>query len=118
MTCWPGCRAAVGSLVSHAEQLGGGRVVFPTFTHWDNARAQKRLVEEVFEIDRIAMVYGWSMGGQQALHWGAMFPDRVERICAICTSARTSEHNNVFLEGVRATLTADPAWTGSYTRLQ
>ena len=94
------------------EPLNHGR--FPAFTQWDNVRAQKRLVEEVFGVERLAMVYGWSMGGQQALHWGAMFPDRVERICAICTSARTSEHNKVFLEGVRATLTADPAWTGSY----
>jgi homoserine O-acetyltransferase len=94
------------------EPFGHGR--FPTFTHWDNIQAQKRLVEEVFGVERIALVYGWSMGGQQALHWGALFPDQVERICAICASAKTSEHNKVFLEGVRATLTTDPAWTGSY----
>ena len=50
------------------------------------------------------------MGGQQALHWGAIFPDRVARICAVCTSARTSPHNKVFLEGIRATLTSDAAW--------
>lgn len=83
---------------------------WPAFTHWDNARAQKRLLEEVFGIERLALVYGWSMGAQQALHWGALFPDRVERICAVCGSARTSPHNKVFLEGVRATLTADPNW--------
>src|SRR5690606_4624829 len=34
----------------------------------------------------------------------------VERIAAICGSARTSRHNFVFLEGVKAALTADPAW--------
>jgi homoserine O-acetyltransferase len=50
------------------------------------------------------------MGAQQALHWGALFPDRVERIAAICGSAKTSPHNLVFLEGVKAALTADPAW--------
>jgi homoserine O-acetyltransferase/O-succinyltransferase len=96
------------------EPFGHGR--FPVFTHWDNVHAQKRLVEEVFGVERVALVYGWSMGGQQALHWGALFPAMVERICAVCTSARTSEHNKVFLEGVRATLTADPAWSGSYFR--
>ena len=96
------------------EPLNHGR--FPVFTQWDNVHAQKRLVEEVFGVERLAMVYGWSMGGQQALHWGAIFPDRVERICALCTSARTSEHNKVFLEGIRATLTADASWTGSYFR--
>ena len=83
------------------------------FTHVDNVRAQQRMLAEVFGIERLALVYGWSMGAQQALHWGALFPDRVERIAAICGSARTSKHNLVFLEGIRAALTADPAWTGN-----
>jgi homoserine O-acetyltransferase/O-succinyltransferase len=88
----------------------------PVFTHWDNVHAQKRLIEEVFGIERLALIYGWSMGGQQALHWGAIFPDKVQRIVALCTSARTSPHNKVFLEGIRATLTADPAWSnGTFT---
>jgi len=82
----------------------------PVFTHWDNVQAQKRLLEERFGISRLALAYGWSMGGQQVLHWGAIFPDRVERICALCTSARTSEHNKVFLEGIRAILTSDAHW--------
>jgi len=86
----------------------------PTFTHWDNIHAQRRLLREVFGVERLAMVYGWSMGGQQALHWGALFPQEVERICATCTSARTSVHNKVFLQGVRAALTADPNWQGDH----
>lgn len=91
-----------------AEPFGPGRA--PVFTHWDNVQAQERLLRERFGITRLALVYGWSMGGQQALHWGAIFPDRVRAICAVCTSARTSPHNKVFLEGIRATLTADGAW--------
>jgi homoserine O-acetyltransferase len=78
----------------------------------DNVRIQHRLLTEVFGIKKIALVYGFSMGGQQAFHWGALFPDLVERICAVCGSAKTSPHNWVFLEGVKAALTADPAWTG------
>lgn len=94
-----------------AEPFGLGRN--PTFTHWDNVHAQERLLRERFGVSRLALAYGWSMGGQQALHWGAIFPDRVQRICAVCTSARTSPHNKVFLEGLRATLTADTAWNGT-----
>ena len=96
------------------EPLRFGRA--PTFTHWDNVHAQRRLMDEVFGVSKLALIYGWSMGGQQALHWGAIFPDLVARICAVCTSAKTSEHNKVFLEGVRATLTADPNWTGTHFR--
>ncbi len=91
-----------------AEPYGSGR--FPSFTHVDNIQAQHRLVTDMFGVDRIAMIYGWSMGAQQALHWAALYPDQVERVCAICGTARTTDHNRIFLEGVRAALTTDPAY--------
>jgi homoserine O-acetyltransferase len=91
-----------------AEPFGAGRS--PVFTHWDNVHAQERLLRERFGVTKLALAYGWSMGGQQALHWGAIFPDRVERICAVCTSARTSPHNKVFLEGIRAILKSDAGY--------
>jgi len=91
-----------------------GRDRYPTFTHWDNVHVQRRLLDEVYGIERLALVYGWSMGAQQALHWGTIFPGQVDRICAVCGSARTSIHNKVFLEGVRATLTSDPNWRGDH----
>lgn len=91
-----------------------GKDRYPLFTHWDNVHAQKRLLEEVFDVERLALIYGWSMGAQQALHWGAIFPQMVERICAVCGSARTSVHNKVFLDGVRSTLTGDPSWRGTH----
>ena len=83
---------------------------FPSFTHIDNIYAQRRMLDEVFGIRRLELVYGWSMGGQQALHWGALFPDCVKRVAAICSSAKTSPHNRVFLEGLRSILMTDAAW--------
>src|ERR1051325_11556715 len=53
------------------------------FTMTDNVRVQQRLLVEVFGIERVKLVYGFSMGAQQAFHWGALFPDRVERIAPI-----------------------------------
>ena len=58
----------------------------------------------------IALVYGWSMGGMQAYHWAACHPDMVERAAIVCGSARCSPYNHVFLEGVKAALTTDPAF--------
>lgn len=84
----------------------------PSFTHIDNITAQRRLLREVFGVERLALAYGWSMGAQQALHWGSLFPDEVERIAAVCSSAKTTPHNIVFLEGLRAALITDPAWNG------
>jgi homoserine O-acetyltransferase len=85
---------------------------YDLFTHVDNVRAQRQMLADVFGIERLALVYGWSMGAQQAYHWGALFPDQVERIAAICGTAKTSIHNLVFLEGLRAALTADAAFNG------
>jgi homoserine O-acetyltransferase len=84
------------------------------FTHVDNVRAQRQMLADVFGIERLALVYGWSMGAQQAFHWGALYPEQVQRIAAVCGSAKTSPHNLVFLEGIRAALTADAAFNGKY----
>ena len=52
-------------------------------THHDNVAAQERLLREGFGIERLALVYGWSMGGQQAYHFAALLhPERVERLVA------------------------------------
>lgn len=83
---------------------------FPKVTAYDNVRAQHRLVTEKFGIETIKLVTGWSMGGLQTFHWGAMYPDMVERIAPFCGSAKCSRHNFVFLEGVKAALTADAAF--------
>jgi homoserine O-acetyltransferase/O-succinyltransferase len=91
---------------------------YPQFTMTDNVRVQERLMREVFGVERVKLVYGFSMGAQQAFHWAALFPDQVERIAAICGSAKTSPHNIVFLEGVRAALTADPAWQDGWFATQ
>ena len=95
-----------------------GRAGFPRVTYYDNIRCQHRLVTERFGIERIALVCGFSMGAQQSYHWGALFPDMVERIAPWCGSARTSRHNFVFLEGVKAALTADDAWQGGWYEQQ
>ncbi len=82
-------------------------------TAHDNVRAQRRLLAEVFGIDRLHAVYGWSMGAQQAYHWAAAFPDAVQRIVVNCGSARTSTHNRVFLAGMMAVLEAAPEYDGT-----
>jgi len=116
------------SFIIVLDQLGNGlssspsntappqdRMRFPTVTILDDIAAQHRLVTEGFGIRRVALVTGWSMGAQQAFQWAASHPDMVERIAPFCGTAKTTPHNVVFLEGVRAALTADAAWmNGDY----
>lgn len=87
---------------------------FPNVTAYDNVRVQYRLISEKFGIERVKLVTGWSMGALQTFHWGCLFPDMVERILPFCGSAKCSRHNFVFLEGVKAALTADAAWDNGW----
>jgi homoserine O-acetyltransferase len=91
---------------------------FPRVTACDNVRLQHRLVTEKFFVKRLALVTGWSMGALQTFHWGALFPDMVQRIAPFCGSAKCSRHNFVFLEGVKAALTCDAAYNGGWYKEQ
>ena len=83
---------------------------FPNITAYDNVRQQHRLVTENFGISKLKLVTGWSMGALQTYHWGALYPDMVERILPFMGSAKCSRHNYVFLEGAKAALLADAAF--------
>jgi homoserine O-acetyltransferase/O-succinyltransferase len=87
---------------------------FPRVTFWDQVQQQHKLVTEKFGIETLALVTGWSMGAGQTYQWSVSFPDMVQRACPFCGSSKTSEHNFVFLEGVKAALTADDAFQGGW----
>ena len=85
---------------------------FPLITLWDNISSQHKLLTEHLKVKRLALVTGWSMAGCQAYQWAAQFPDIVNAILPFCSSAKTSPHNFVFLEGVKAAHCADQKWKG------
>ncbi|OYW79561.1 MAG: hypothetical protein B7Z19_04915 [Polynucleobacter sp. 32-46-5] len=87
---------------------------FPHVTLYDNVFLQHRFITEHFGISKIKLVVGWSMGAQQTYQWGCLYPEMVERIAPFCGSAKTSPHNFVFLEGVKAALTADGAFNDGW----
>jgi homoserine O-acetyltransferase len=97
-----------GRSSSASQQQDYPAVVTPA----DNVRAQQRLLAERFGVEQVAAVYGFSMGGIQAYHWAALFPERVERAIVVCGSARTSDHNKVFLSGLLRVLEAAPEHLG------
>lgn len=82
------------------------RANFPQVTIYDNVQFQYRLVTEKFDIQKIALVVGWSMGGIQSFQWGASFPDMVERIAPFCGGAKTWPQMYVVLDGMKAALMA------------
>ncbi|KAK9909948.1 hypothetical protein WJX75_009924 [Coccomyxa subellipsoidea] len=90
------------------------RARFPQIAVQDNVRAQHQLVTEKFGITSLECVVGWSMGAGQSFQWAVSYPDMMKTILPFCGSARTSQHNKVFLEGVKAALTADSKFQGGW----
>jgi homoserine O-acetyltransferase len=87
---------------------------FPKLSIGDDVNAQARLLEQAFGIDRLALVVGGSMGGQQVYEWAVTRPAMVERAAPIACTARISPHQQVFVEALREAITSDPAWRGGW----
>jgi len=87
---------------------------FPDVTFYDQVEQQHKLVTEQWGIETLPLVTGWSMGAGQTYQWAVSYPDMVQRACPFCGSSKTSEHNIVFLEGVKSALTADDAFQGGW----
>ncbi|KAM3450196.1 hypothetical protein MY3296_006305 [Beauveria thailandica] len=79
---------------------------FPDVTVKDNVTAQHRLVTEGLGVTHARAVLGWSMGAGQTYQWLTQYPDFMDLGVPFCGSARTSIHNQVFLEGVKSALLA------------
>lgn len=93
-----------GQSTSPSNWIHKGSKAFPRVSFYDNVRAQHELVTKGLGLERVYAVLGWSMGAGQTYQWATQFPDFMEVAVPFCGSARTSLHNQVFLEGVKAAL--------------
>ncbi len=87
---------------------------FPVITIRDMVNAQQRLVTYL-GVQRLAMVVGGSVGGQQALEWAVTYPEMVEKVIVIATTDAQSAQALAFSEVGRQAIMADPRWLdGAY----
>jgi homoserine O-acetyltransferase/O-succinyltransferase len=109
-----GCRGSTGpSSINPATGRPYGPD-FPILTLSDMVRAQERLITHL-GIDKLLAVTGGSMGGMMALDWAVRFPDRVNAVVAIATTARITAQSIAFNEVGRQAIMSDPNWNqGDY----
>lgn len=90
---------------------------FPAISIRDMVESQRRLLDQL-GIGRLRAVVGASMGGMQALQWGASHPDRIDRIVAMTPMARTSRWSQLVNELSRRALFDDAACTSPRDRVE
>jgi len=88
---------------------------FPVITIADMVRAQKRLMEHL-KIEKWLSIVGGSMGGMQALEWAINYPDLMESVIPIATTARLSPQAIAFDWVGRQAILTDANWkNGNYS---
>jgi len=89
---------------------------FPRIQIGDDVRAQHQLVTEVFGIEKLALVFGGSMGAQQTYEWAVRYPAMVARAAPLAGYAKNTDHDRLFVESLCEAITSDPAWNGGNYR--
>lgn len=87
---------------------------FPALSIGDDVQAQHKLITQHFGIEKLALVVGGSMGGQQVYEWAVVYPDMVERAAPIAATACISLHQKVFVQSLEEAIRSDPAWNGGW----
>ena len=82
---------------------------FPALTIRDMVRVQHALTSAL-GVKKIRMVIGGSLGGMQVLEWALLYPDLVESVVFIASTARHSAWCIGLSEAQRQAIYADPRW--------
>lgn len=79
---------------------------FPQVTVRDMVKGHQLLAEHL-GIDKIEILLGGSLGGQQVVEWGIMEPARIKNMILIATNAKHSPWGIAFNESQRLAISAD-----------
>ncbi len=82
---------------------------FPVLTIRDMVQGLE-LVRKELGIERIRVLIGASLGGQQALEWALLIPEKIDYLIPIATNLKHSPFGIAFNEAQRMAIEADPTF--------
>jgi homoserine O-acetyltransferase len=98
------CPGQLGNGLSSSPSTYAGP--FPELTIGDDVTMQHLLVREELGVERLELVLGFSMGGQQAYEWAVRFPSMVRRLAVFAGLARTTPANDLLVAAAAESLAA------------
>jgi homoserine O-acetyltransferase len=91
------------------------RGAFPAVHIADDVIAQHRLVTEVFGVDELRLILGWSVGSLQVWEWAVRFAPMVKRLASIAGTPQPRPWTKLWLRyAVEEQITSDPAWNNGF----
>lgn len=91
----------------------GLRARFPEYGYADMVEAQRRLLVEGLNVDRLRLIFGTSMGCMHAFVWGEAHPDFAQALMPMaCQPTAIVGRNRLWRSMLKDAIRADPAWRG------
>ena len=106
-----GCSGTTGPMSINPDTGRPYGSSFPQYT-FDDAVDVFRLFLRQLGVKRLAALIGGSYGGLQVVNWMTRYPDEMDKVCLIATSAALNTQAVAFSVMSRNSITDDPKWNG------
>jgi homoserine O-acetyltransferase/O-succinyltransferase len=108
-----GCNGSTGPLSINPITEEPYRASFPTITIRDMVHAQFAALQQL-DIKEVYAVVGGSLGGMQALEWGLLYPDLLNKLIILAATPTLSDYGIAYNHIAKQAITNDPLWLDGY----